>query len=146
MRIDESKSREWSQDLLDRAVEFHGHGGPFMIVGLKLGLTALKLLKAKGWFGLKCRLYLPLKTPYSCIIDGIQVATGCTMGKRNIEAIDKEGIAADFTMENKRIRLRLRQKFLDSILENIERSDDGATRDLIDEIIEAEDIILFEMF
>ena len=146
IRIDESKSREWSQDLLDRAVEFHGHGGPFMIVGLRMGLKALNLFKAKGWFGIKCCVYLPLKPPHSCIIDGIQVATGCTMGKRNIEAINKEGIAAEFTTDKGLIRFRLNPKFLEKIRETLSLSDEEATGALIEEIIAADDHALFEIF
>ena len=28
-----------------------------------------------------------------CVLDGLQVTTGCTMGKRNIEVVDREGIS-----------------------------------------------------
>lgn len=36
MRVKTPKQRSWSQGLLDRAIEFHGHGGPFMVVGLRI--------------------------------------------------------------------------------------------------------------
>lgn len=146
IRIDASKSREWSQNLLDRAVEFHGHGGPFIVVGLRMGLAALKLFKAKGWFDMTCCLDLPFNPPYSCVIDGVQVATGCTMGKRNIEVRDREGIAGEFTTDNGRIRLSLKPKFLEKIRETLYLSDEEATQALIEEIIEANDRSLFEIF
>ena len=146
IRIDASKSKEWSQDLLDRAVEFHGHGGPFMVVGLRMGLTALKLFKAKGWFDMTCCLDLPFNPPYSCVIDGVQVATGCTMGKRNIEVRDREGISGEFTTDKGRIRLSLKSKLLGRIKEILALSDEEATGTLIEEIIEANDRSLFEIF
>jgi len=36
MRVETPKTREWSEALQDKAVEFHGHGGPFMIIGLRM--------------------------------------------------------------------------------------------------------------
>ena len=146
MRIDASKSREWSQDLLDRAVEFHGHGGPFLIVGLRMGLTALKLFNAKGWFDITCCLDLPFTPPHSCVIDGIQVATGCTMGKRNIEVIDKEDISGDFTTDKGRIRLSLKSKLLEKIEGTLALLDEGATQALMEELIETDYRNLFEVF
>ena len=146
MRIDASKSREWSQDLLDRAVEFHGHGGPFLIVGLRMGVTALKLFNAKGWFDITCCLDLPFSLPHSCVIDGIQVATGCTMGKRNIEVIDKEDISGDFITDKGRIRLSLKSKLLEKIEETLALLDEGATQALMEELIETDYRNLFEVF
>jgi len=146
MRVETPKQREWSQCLLDKAIEFHGHGGPFMVVGLRMGLIALKLFKAKGWFDMNCRMDLPFNPPYSCVIDGVQVATGCTMGKRNIEVRDREGIAGEFSMEKGRFRLRLRSEFLGKIRETLELSDEEATGALMEEIIEATDRCLFEIF
>jgi len=48
------KQRAWSEDLLNRAIEFHGHGCPFMVIGLKIGLAALRTLDLKGWFDVNC--------------------------------------------------------------------------------------------
>jgi len=99
MRVETPKQRDWSDELLERAVEFHGHGGPMMVVGLRMGLAALRRLEAPGWFGLRCVAMLRWGPPDS-VIDGIQVSTGCTMGKRNMEVREREGIAAVFTMDN----------------------------------------------
>jgi len=38
MRARAQKQKSWSKELLERASEFHGHGGPFMVVGLRMGL------------------------------------------------------------------------------------------------------------
>ena len=37
--LEEPKQRVLDEELERRAVEFHGHGGPFMTVGLRMGLT-----------------------------------------------------------------------------------------------------------
>jgi formylmethanofuran dehydrogenase subunit E len=143
MKAETSKSREWSRELLDRAVEFHGHGGPLMVVGLRMGLLALSLLNAQGWFDLSCRVRLRWRPPDSCVIDGIQTATGCTMGKHNIEVEERDGIAAEFTTDRERLRLRLKPKQLERIRKTLALSDEEAERALIEEIIATKDHCLF---
>lgn len=86
MLAEDIKQREWSEDLLHRAISFHGHGGPFLVVGLQMGLAALRMLEASGLFDLCCSVKLR-SPPDSCVIDGIQFSTGCTMGKCNIDQI-----------------------------------------------------------
>jgi formylmethanofuran dehydrogenase subunit E len=43
-----AKTRELSEELVLRAGEFHGHGGPFLVIGLRMGLRALRDLDASG--------------------------------------------------------------------------------------------------
>ena len=71
MRARVQKQKRWSEELLERASEFHGHGGPFMVVGLRMGLEALRRLCASGWFDIRCRVELNWRPPDSCVIDGI---------------------------------------------------------------------------
>jgi formylmethanofuran dehydrogenase subunit E len=72
-----------SDELLKRAVEFHGHLGPFLALGLKAGLLANSLL-GKDCFEMEATVVTEPSPPTSCFVDGIQFVTGCTMGKRNI--------------------------------------------------------------
>ena len=110
--VKEPKPRVYSEELEARAVEFHGHGGPFMIIGLRMGLSALNHLDAKGWFSLDCVVKLNWAPPDSCVIDGIQSSTGCTMGKRNISVEETKGVAAKFTHKEKSVELVLRDEVL----------------------------------
>lgn len=57
---------------------------------MRLGLAAREALKAKGYFDLEIEVRCPLKKPFSCLIDGIIIATGCTPGKRNLTLKDSE--------------------------------------------------------
>ena len=134
---------EWSSALLWRAIEFHGHKGPFLIVGLRMGLAALRLLDAEGWFDLRCRVCLRPEPPDSCVIDGIQVSTGCTMGKCNIEVVEREGVSAEFSTEMGLLRLRLKKKFLERIHEAL--GDEEATGALVQELVDAPDEALFDI-
>jgi len=146
MRIETPKQRKWSEGLLDRAMEFHGHGGPFMVVGLRMGLTALRRLDARGWFDLRCRVSLRWRPPDSCVIDGIQSSTGCTMGKHNIEVEEWEGIAADFYKAGEHMRIILRQELFEKIGSALAGYSEKQAEALMAELIAASDRDLFEIY
>jgi len=63
---------------------FHGHLGPWLILGLKMGRAALTALKARKHFGVEVLARCPDSPPPSCLVDGLQLGTGATYGKRNI--------------------------------------------------------------
>jgi len=112
-----AKQREWSNELYEKGSEFHGHGGLFMAVGLRMGLLALQRLDARGWFNISCTAHLRWSPPDSCVIDGIQVSTGCTMGKHNIAVKEAEGIASEFESKGCRIVILVRNNVLQTIRE-----------------------------
>ena len=125
--VEEPKQRVLDEELERRAVEFHGHGGPFMTVGLRMGLYALEDLDCKGWFDVSCKVTLRWRPPDSCVIDGIQSSTGCTMGKHNIEVVEGDGISATFTSGGGSVTLTLRKEVIDKVRSGLE--DEEATRE-----------------
>lgn len=97
-------------NLLKKAEEFHGHLGPFLVLGVRMGLFAMKELGCDGWGKeLSASVHLPLKTPFTCIVDGIQVATGCTLGKMNIVLREStpENVWAEFASKKGSLKIRL---------------------------------------
>jgi formylmethanofuran dehydrogenase subunit E len=143
MRVEKSNQTCWSEELFERAVEFHGHGGPFMVVGLRMGLTSLRELGAGGWFDIRCRVELIWRPPDSCVIDGIQSSTGCTMGKRNIEVSEKDGIAAEFSNGERSVRITLKRGVLEKIRRTAEMEKDVSS--LIEELVSAGHSDLFRV-
>jgi len=141
--LEEPKRRVLDEELERRAVEFHGHGGPFMTVGLRMGLYALGHLDCKGWFDVSCRVALRWSPPDSCVIDGIQSSTGCTMGKRNMEVVEGDGISAAFTSRGGSVTLTLRKEVLDKVRSGLE--DEEATRETMGWLGGAAALELFEV-
>ncbi|MEM1544273.1 MAG: formylmethanofuran dehydrogenase subunit E family protein [Candidatus Bathyarchaeia archaeon] len=135
------ESDETINTLLEDAVRFHGHLGPFLILGLKAGLLANKVL-GKDYFKTKVTIETRLKPPYSCFIDGIQVATGCTMGKMNIEVRDGDPISVKFTKDNKTLEVKVKRE----VLKNLEdmRTEEDAKRKAI-EVMRKSSNELFEI-
>ena len=66
-------------------------------MGLLLGEYGLKKIKAKKYFGLKVDAKLPYRKPVSCFVDGLQLSSGCTLGKRNIKVINSRNIEIKLT-------------------------------------------------
>jgi len=81
---------------VEEAVRFHGHRGPFLILGYRAGKIAMKNLGAKLSIDflrkLRAIVYCPMRIPYTCFIDGVQCSTGCTIGKLNLNIIEKDRI------------------------------------------------------
>ena len=103
------------EKLVEDAVRFHGHLGPFMVLGLKAGLLANKVL-GKDYFKSKAVIKTEPRTPYTCFIDGVQFTTGCTMGKGNIKLEDSEGIlTVTFSKSDRSLKLTLRADVLERI-------------------------------
>jgi len=104
------------RSILDEAVKFHGHLGPFLVLGLKAGLHANEVL-GKDCFKTKAIVETELKPPYSCFIDGIQITTGCTMGKCNIKIKEGRPISLTVIKNNKILKMKLKDEILRFLME-----------------------------
>lgn len=102
---------------LKEAVKFHGHLGPYLILGVLSGDFALKKLRAKKYFGLEVKVWGANKKPKSCLIDGLQLSTGATYGKGNIQKFNGTLIRMEFRNKenNKRISLELKDTIKDKL-------------------------------
>ena len=69
------------------AFEFHGHRCPFLPLGFRMGLLALERLGVDREKDHTLHVFAELGEghPQTCLMDGIQIATGATFGKTLIE-------------------------------------------------------------
>ena len=93
------------KSVLEKATEFHGHLGPFLAIGVRLGLVGLKKICKQNDDQLTIDVSLPLHIPFSCIIDGLQVTTQCTVGNQKLSLKDSDSIQARFKRENDRLEV-----------------------------------------
>lgn len=82
--------------ILEKAAEFHGHLGPFLAIGVRMGLIGLDRVSMAMGDSLEVTASLPLRVPFSCIIDGLQVSTNCTVGNQKLSLKDCPSIQATF--------------------------------------------------
>jgi len=118
-----------SPDLLKQAARFHGHLGPWLVLGLKAGAYARRKLAASP-FELRARVFCPAGPPHTCFVDGVQFSSGCTMGKGNISHERAAGCRVEFTRQGKpgRLRLALRPEVWTELHSRPSRGMAGAAR------------------
>ncbi|RLF96143.1 formylmethanofuran dehydrogenase [Thermococci archaeon] len=100
--------------ILKRAAEFHGHLGPYLVLGLKMGVLAKNTLNADP-FEIRAEIHTEKITPRSCILDGIQFTSGCTLGKGNIDVMESDEIFGVFYKDNSKIVIKVKKEILEKI-------------------------------
>ena len=102
---------------ITEAVKFHGHLGPYLLLGILAGEFALKKLRAEKYFGIEVKVYGANRKPKSCLIDGLQLSTGATYGKGNICRIadNKIKILILNLKNRKKIILKLKKDLIDRL-------------------------------
>ncbi len=73
--------------MIERGTLLHGHLGPYLVVGIRMGLLALRELGCPGYFGIRAESEAGRATPLSCLNDGVQIGSGCTAGKGNLRIV-----------------------------------------------------------
>jgi len=103
--------------ILRGAVGFHGHFGPFLVVGVRAGIIALRELQtSRENKSLRAVASLVYSVPYSCILDGIQLSTGCTIGNKRLRF--EESPAFSIMLEdpgNTRVTVSIPSKAVDEL-------------------------------
>jgi len=102
------------------AENLHGHLGPFLVIGVRIGMLAKGISNANTWESNKLRVTarLPLLTPFSCILDGIQATTQCTVGNQRLTIENSQAqIIVYFKQQNSNnaLSVHVNPKILDEI-------------------------------
>ena len=135
--VQSQKKVEQSEEFLLRSIEFHGHLGPYLVLGLKAGLFANQIF---GRDPMKTEAFIQTKTtpPQSCFADGVQFSTGCTLGKGNISLTEGEGLLVTFKKDNHKLTLKLKKEIIEEInsLPDQEEAWENLAKDLYQREIE----------
>jgi len=108
---------EWKACFLTN--EFHRHLGIYSIVGAKMGIRAREILEAP-FDELKVISITGKSPPLSCMNDGLQAATGASLGRGAIEVLEQNPkAAAIFIYDNKKLTLEIKKDVLNRIKKNI---------------------------
>jgi formylmethanofuran dehydrogenase subunit E len=63
----------------------HGHVGPWNVLGWRMAQAALRELKSDwGRHELEIVCYVPPQTPFTCLVDGLAVGTGNSLGRLDL--------------------------------------------------------------
>ena len=104
-----------NKELLEIGIEFHGHKCPAMPLGTRAGLAAMKKLGVGHASNKELFCFVETGPSHAtmCFVDGVQVATGCTYGKANIEKLNygKNALVLIDVRKKKSIRVSLNPEF-----------------------------------
>jgi formylmethanofuran dehydrogenase subunit E len=91
--------------------KFHGHVGPWVVTGFTLGKLAKKYIK-----GLKSiNISNPLVPPKSCLIDGLQLSTGLTIGRGEVRIKKSPKLVIIFSGQIDEIKIVLKSEMVNII-------------------------------
>lgn len=106
-------------EILKKIKQFHGHLGPFAVIGYKMGKISNQKINNDP-FRKKVTVFTGTTPPMSCIVDGIQLSSGCTLGKGNIKITDQKKPFARFSDGNgKTLEITLKEEILEEINSNV---------------------------
>ncbi len=85
---------------------FHGHLGIYVTLGLRMGAIGKRTFG--HYKGLHATVRTVPKPPMMCVVDGVQFASACTMGKGNIviEPASEPGVT--FEKEGRQLTISLK--------------------------------------
>ena len=107
------EARRLDTDPLVLIERFHGHVGPYVVLGYRTGRLAIDRLGVTA-FKLQVEVDAGSRPPMSCFVDGVQLGSGCTLGKGNIRMGPGETVEARFDVDDGRhLRVRTREEVLD---------------------------------
>jgi len=126
----EQEQRQELEDILRKAIDWHGHLGPFLVLGVKMGIIGIRELEAiKGNPKLRVTVMTKPSVPFSCVIDGVQAATQCTLGNRKLRLQNSpKSVSAKFQiLEGNTVNVTLnpaKQEELERLLSEHARSEE----------------------
>ena len=94
---------------LNRVLAIHGAVGPFAVAGYRMGQAAMKQL-GLGRASADCEVvhYAPADPELSSVIDGLQAATGASLGKRNLFLKDSANGESYSVVRNRKTKKQVR--------------------------------------
>ena len=104
-----------TEELLNIGIKFHGHKCPAMPLGIRAGLAAMDRLGVSRASNKELFCFVETGPSHAtmCFVDGVQIATGCTYGKANIEKLNygKNALILIDIKGKKSIRISLKPEF-----------------------------------
>jgi len=105
--------------MIEYARKLHGHIGPYLVIGLRMGYAARKALNVSDddVARLTTEVSVPLHPPFSCLLDGVQVSTTCTVGNRRLQFKNAKNVQAIFSSQKdaKTVKITLTKQFREQL-------------------------------
>ena len=99
-------------------IRFHGHNGPFLALGYKLGTFLTKKYKSRGIMDFTITVKTRPRKPFICLIDGLQCSTFATLGKGTmiVENCGSQNIVVSIKKGKKEYTYQISDEAMDTCL------------------------------
>jgi formylmethanofuran dehydrogenase subunit E len=123
-----TEGKEQLETQIRNAEELHGHLGPFLVIGVRIGMLAHQVLGCEDLHNgrVLAHVKVPLRTPFSCTLDGIQSTTHCTVGNRRLRVgKSATGITTQFkaTNSNKTLTITVKPGIIKELTNRLSRNE-----------------------
>jgi formylmethanofuran dehydrogenase subunit E len=109
-----------------------------------MGVIARSMLKAKN-HDLTVIMFVNPKPPMSCTVDGVQVSSGCTLGKGTIRVSNSaDRVAGEFHAGNRTCTLTVKPKLLNWLLDGLRNATEKEVLEMAEAVLERPDEELFQ--
>ena len=133
------------RELLERAIDFHGHLGPFLVLGVRMGIIARSALAPKSLVDMNVLMFVEPRPPASCTIDGVQVSSGCTLGKGTIEiSQSNDRVVGEFRVGIRTCTVSVKTRVLNRLFQDTKKATDSEMIMMAEEMWKQSDDELFD--
>ena len=116
--------------VVQQSAAFHGHLGPYLVLGLRMGILAKNIL-GESPFLMTAEIHTKKTPPHSCILDGVQFSSGCTLGKGNITVKEDDHIYGIFSSSSATVHITIKRTILVTIPKVPKPDIESCARDIL---------------
>jgi len=117
---DQERRGEELPEPLRRAKAFHGHLGPNVTMGLRMGRIIVDRFGSEP-FSFTITSFTGRTPPVSCLIDGLQLSTPCTVGNGHLQIVEEGVLRVVARKEGREIDIRVRPEIVERIKTEFDR-------------------------
>jgi len=109
-----------------------------------MGVIARSVLKAQDHSDLTAVMFLNSNPPASCTVDGVQIASGCTLGKGTIRVSEStDRIAGEFHAGSRMCTITVKPKVLNGLLDSLKKETEKEVLEIAETALARSDEELF---
>jgi formylmethanofuran dehydrogenase subunit E len=109
-----------------------------------MGVIARSVLKAQNHSDLTAVMFLNPNPPASCTVDGVQIASGCTLGKGTIRVSEStDQVAGEFHAGSRMCTITVKPKVLNVLLDSLKKATEKEVLEIAETALVRSDEELF---
>jgi formylmethanofuran dehydrogenase subunit E len=110
-----------------------------------MGVVARSMLKAQSHDDLTVIMFVNPRPPISCTVDGVQVSSGCTLGRGTIRVSESaDRVAGEFRAGNRTCTVTLKPKALNWLLGGLRNATEKEVIEMAEAVLARPDEELFQ--